>query len=111
MNIKHLFAAAAFAAVGASAIAQEATPDTWTRVAAVKSAEQVRSELAQARKDGTTKAWSAGYMEKVASVKSREQVREEAMAARYSGELRAIGDEAHALVPSRRPSTVLAGSR
>ena len=111
MNRKHLFAAVAFAVVGASAIAQEATPDTWTRVAAVKSAEQVRAELAQARKDGTIKFGGAGYMEKISSVKSREQVRHEAVAARDSGELGAIGDEAYAFAPAGTPATVVARTR
>jgi hypothetical protein len=111
MDIKSLFASVALAVVGISAGAQEATTDTWTRVTPVKSVEQVRSELAQARKDGTIKFGSAGYMEKLASNKSRGEVREETIASRNSGELSAIGGEAHAFAPTRKTSTVLAGAR
>jgi hypothetical protein len=111
MNRNHLLAALAFAVVGTSAIAQEATPDTWTQAAATKSVEQVRAELAQARKDGTIKFGGAGYMEKLTSVKSRDQLRAEVVAARRSGELGAIGSEAHAFAPAAGPNTVLAQSR
>ncbi len=94
------------------AAAQEATPDTWQQAQSTKSVEQVRSELAQARKDGTIKFGGAGYMEKVASVKSRAQVRDEAIAARATGELQAIGGEAHAFAPrAQGTSTVVAGNR
>jgi hypothetical protein len=102
MNSKDLIAAATLALIAVSATAQEATPDTWTQVPAVKSVQQVRSELTQARKDGTIKFGSAGYMEKLPSAKSREQVRDEVIGARYSGELRAIGAEAYAFVPTRK---------
>jgi hypothetical protein len=109
MNRNHLLAAAlALAVVGTSAIAQEATPDTWTQAAATKSVEQVRTELAQARKDGTIKAWSSGYIEKVPAVKSREQVRAEVAAARRNGELDSFGSEAFAFAPPAAPATVLA---
>jgi hypothetical protein len=111
MNRKQLIAIA-LALVGTSSVfAQEATSDSWQQVAASKSFEQVRAELAQARKDGTIKAWSAGYIEKIQSVKSRGQVQAEVAAARRSGELDAIDSEAYAFAPSNASTTVLARSR
>ena len=111
MNATHLISAISVVLVGASAVAQEATPDTWTQVPAVTSVEQVRAELGQARKDGTIKAWSAGYIEKSPAVKSRQEVRDETLAARRSGELNAIGSEAYAFTPPAAPSTSLARNR
>ena len=108
MNRNHLLSALVLAVAGSSAFAQEATSDSWQQVAAVKSVEQVRSELAQARKDGTIKSWSAGYIETVASTKSRDQLRAEVAAARRSGELDSIQGEAYAFAPAATPSTVLA---
>jgi hypothetical protein len=108
MNRNHLLSALVLAVAGSSAFAQEATSDNWQQVAAVKSVEQVRSELAQARKDGSIKSWSAGYIETVASTKSRDQLRAEVAAARRSGELDSIHGEAYAFAPAATPSTVLA---
>ncbi len=76
MNRKQAIALA-LAIAGTSAFAQEATSDIWMHAQSNKSFEQVRAELVQARKDGTIKFGSAGYMEKVASVKSRDQLRAE----------------------------------
>ena len=111
MNRNHLLAAVAIALAGSSAFAQEATPDTWQQASATKSFEQVRAELAQARKDGTIKSWSAGYIEKLPAVKTREQLRAEVTAARRSGELDSIGSEAHAFAPAAAPTTVLASKQ
>ena len=111
MNRNHLFAAIALAVAGTSAFAQEATADTWQQVAATKSVEQVRTELAQARKDGTIRSWSAGYIEKLPAVKSRDQLRAEVAAARRSGELDSIDSEAYAFAPATVPTTVLASNR
>ena len=111
MNRNHLLAAVAIALAGSSAFAQEATPDTWQQVAATKSVEQVRTELAQARKDGTIRSWSAGYIEKLPAVKSRDQLRAEVAAARRSGELDSIDSEAYAFAPATVPTTVLASNR
>jgi len=111
MNRNHLFAALVLAVAGTSSFAQEATPDTWQQVAATQSVEQVRAELAQARKDGTIKAWSAGYVEKLTSAKSRDQARAEVAAARRSGELDTIDSEAFSFAPAAASATVLASSR
>jgi len=107
MNRKQVIAIA-LAIAGTSAFAQEATSDIWMHAQSNKSFEQVRGELVQARKDGTIKFGSAGYMEKVASVKSRDQLRAEVAAARRSGELDAIDSEAYAFAPATQPTTTLA---
>ena len=107
MNRKQAIALA-LAIAGTSAFAQEATSDIWMHAQSNKSFEQVRGELVQARKDGTIKFGSAGYMEKVSSVKSRDQVRAEVAAARRSGELDAIDSEAYAFVPAGKSPTTLA---
>lgn len=102
-----LIATVAFAVAGAgAAFAQEATPDTWAQVAATKSRAQVQAELQQARKDGTIKSWSAGYIEPLKSVKSREQVRAEFSAARATGEFDAINGEVYGYTPA--PAAVYA---
>jgi len=92
MNAKQLIAVAAIALTGAAGFAQEITPDTTTFVAS-KSREQVNTELLAARKDGTIKAWSVGYIEPVHAVKSREQVRNELAVAKANGEFAAINTE------------------
>jgi hypothetical protein len=108
MNRKHIIAAVAFAALGTTAFAQEATPDTWQQAQSTKSVEQVRGELAQARKDGSIKFGGAGYMEKLASAKSRDQLRSEVQSARSTGELDAIDAEAHAFTHIAGQTTVVA---
>ncbi|MBT9489833.1 MAG: DUF4148 domain-containing protein [Rubrivivax sp.] len=99
MNTKHLIAAAALALIGSTAFAQEATSDAWMNVAATKSTAQVASELAQARKDGTIKAWSAGYFEPIKVSKTRAQVVAETLAAIRGGEVAVIDSEAYAFNP------------
>ena len=100
MNRKQFFAAAAIAVLGTSAFAQEATPDTWRDVQLSKSRAEVQAELAQARQDGTIKAWSAGYIEPLkGSLKSRAEVRAEVELARHSGELQAINGEVYQFTP------------
>ena len=100
--------ALALAIAGTSAFAQEATSDSWMQAQSTKSFDQVRAELVQARKDGSIKFGSAGYIEKVASVKSRDQLRADVAAARRSGELDAIDSEAYAFAPATQSATTLA---
>jgi hypothetical protein len=108
MNSKQLFAAAAIALIGStSAFAQEATSDAWLNIAATKSRTQVAAELAQARQDGTTKAWSAGYIEKLKVSKTRAEVVVATLAARQTGELDTINSEVYAF----NPQAVQAGVR
>ena len=52
MSIKQLVAAAGVAIVAATAVAQEATPDTWINIEGTKSRAQVKEELAIARANG-----------------------------------------------------------
>ena len=100
MNRKTLITATAFALLGAtSAFAQEATSDTWQQVQATKSRAEVQAELLQARKDGSIKFGSAGYIEPLKSVRSRAEVRAEVAQARASGELDAINGEVYGFQP------------
>jgi len=82
-----------FAAIG-SAVAKEATSDAWMNIDSSKSRAQVQAELAQARADGSIRAFSAGYIPSVASSKTRAEVVAELSAARKSGELDRIHAEA-----------------
>ena len=96
MNSKQLFAAAAFALIGSTSFAQEATSDAWMNVSSIKSTAQVAAELAQAKQDGSIKASSAGYTNPVGVSKTRAEVMAETVAARRSGELDAINSEVYA---------------
>ena len=93
------------ATIGAAALAQEATPDTWMNATASKSREQVQQELQQARKDGSIKSWSANYdfVGRTASAKTRDQVRAELVAARESGEYDSLNSEAYGFHIPRTP--------
>ena len=96
---QRLITFALFATFGGAAFAQEATPDTWLNGAvASKSRDQVKAELAQARKDGTINAVSVNYNFAAATnaTKSRDQVKAELMAARESGEYDVLNNEVHA---------------
>lgn len=113
MNRKSLVTTTlAFALLGSgAAFAQEATPDAWMQAAMSSSRTQVQAELQQARKDGTIRATSAGYMPPFKPVASRAAVHTETMAAMRSGELERIDAEAQAFVAPRSQAapTVLAG--
>ena len=103
MNTSKTFLFATLAALvttfAAPAMAQEATPEP-TKAVSTKSRAQVAEELAQARRDGTSKAVSAGYdfVKPVASVRSRAEVRAELDAARASGEFADLNSEAPDIV-------------
>ena len=125
MNAKTIATALfALAALSSGAQAQEATVEAapqWTigRSAAAtattaaapvagKTREQVRAELEQARKDGSIKAWSAGYIESLpAGTASRADKRAEAAAALRTGEVARINAEAvdfqGVRTPARQP--------
>ena len=123
MNAKTIATALfALAALSSGAQAQEATveaapqwtigrstPAATTTTAAApvagKTREQVRAELEQARKDGSIKAWSAGYIESLpAGTASRADKRAEAAAALRSGEVARINAEAVDLQGVRAPA-------
>ena len=95
--IQSLIAAIALTAAAAgSALAQEATPDSWLQsVQSTKSRADVSAELTAARQSGLTKAWSAGYMEPVRSPALRAEVQARTLQAIQSGELKAINSEVY----------------
>jgi len=99
MTRKNILVAAAFALLGTTAFAQEATPDTWRDVNLSKSRDQVQAELVQARKDGSLKALSAGYNETVKFSRTRAEVQADLAAAQASGELAAINAEVYGFQP------------
>jgi Domain of unknown function (DUF4148) len=109
MNTQQLIAAAALAFIGStSAFAQEATADAWMNASVTKSRAEVQAELAQARKDGTIKFGSAGYIEPLKVSKTRAEVVAATLAARDSGEIDAINGEVYEF--NARPAVRLAKS-
>lgn len=96
------------ALAGTTTFAQEATSDDWMNVASTKSRSQVQAELQQARKDGTVRAWSAGYIEPLRVSRTRAEVVASTLAARDSGELAAINSEVYRFDPV--PATRLAST-
>ena len=116
--MKKITLAALMFAASSAAFAQEAVVEpspAWTlgnpfvsAKAPGKTREQVRAELEQARKDGSIKAWSAGYIESLpAGTASRADKRAEAAAALRSGEVARINAEAvdfqGVRAPARQP--------
>ena len=73
-------------AAAVSAHAESPTMDETSRQvwAQTKTSDQVRSELLQARADGTTKVWSISYnpLQKAQSLRSRDELRAEVLALR-----------------------------
>lgn len=101
--IRHLFIAIALTAAAAgSALAQEATPDTWLHSAkSTLSSADVSTALVAARQPGLTKAWSEGYLETVRNPALRAEVQARTLQAIQSGELKAINSEVHGDTPAR----------
>jgi hypothetical protein len=96
---------AAVLGTATSVYAQEATPDTWiTEARATKTVEQVKAELAQARRDGTVHAVTPGYdfVARSDASKLRLQVRADLYKARETGELDALNNEAWNFASLRR---------
>lgn len=112
MTTRTVIASAVLAFVAAgSAFAQEASSDEWRNVAGTQSRAQVQAELAQARADGSIKAYGAGTMPTLVSTASRADVLAAVMSARASGELGRIGAEAWGFdQPSSGAGTRLAQS-
>ena len=89
-----IIAIALTAAAAGSALAQEATPDTWLHSAkSTLSRADVSADLQAARQSGLTKSWSAGYMEPVRNPALRAEVQARTLQAIQSGELKAINSE------------------
>jgi hypothetical protein len=109
MNTRTTLVSVALALVAGSAFAQEATSDDWLNAPATKTRAQVQAELAQARADGSIKAFSAGYIPTLATTATRAEVAATVQAARSSGELDRIDAEAWAFdAPARAADTRLA---
>ena len=94
-----ILAVALTAAAAGSALAQEATPDTWLQTTSTLSRADVATELAAARASGLTRAWSAGYIEPLRSQALRSAVQAQTLQAIASGELKAINAEAGGAAP------------
>jgi hypothetical protein len=86
--------ALALAAAGA-AYADDPTLDTYSTSVSTKTRAEVQAELAQAKRDGSIKAWSISYnpLALMKPVKTRNEVVAELEAAQASGELRALNSE------------------
>jgi Domain of unknown function (DUF4148) len=95
--IRNLITAIALTAAAAgSALAQEATADSWLQAAqSTKSRADVGAELSAARQSGLTKAWAEGYIEPVRSPALRAEVQARTLQAIQSGELKAINSEVY----------------
>jgi hypothetical protein len=96
---------AAVLGAATSVYAQEATSDAWIREArSTKTVEQVKAELAQARRDGTVHAVTPGYdfVARSESNRLRLQVRADLYKARETGELDALNNEAWNFASVRR---------
>ena len=73
-----VIAIASLMAAGA-ALADDITPDHSAQALSLKSRDQVRAELFQARADGTTKVWSTSYnpLTVAKSLRARDEVKAE----------------------------------
>lgn len=109
---KQLIVAGLLAAFGATAFAQEAYPDTtWLTTSSTKTRADVRTEMDQAKADGSIKSGDIGYNFVARfSTKSREQVKSELMAAKASGEFDAINKEGYGFAASLRGAPVYAST-
>jgi hypothetical protein len=110
--------ALALAAAGA-AYAESPTIDNYLHVQSTKTRTEVATELAQAKRDGSIKAWSTSYnpLALMKSTKTRTEVVAELKAAQTSGELSALTSEdsgsaylARAARPGVPTTRVLAGT-
>ena len=89
------------ATLGAAALAQEATPDTWMNATSSKSRDVVRAELRQAQQDGSIVSEAYNFAGRTPSITTREQVRAELVAAKTSGEFEALNAESHSFQAPR----------
>ena len=84
-----------------TALAQEATPDTWMQASvSTKSRAEVQADLVAARQRGLIKSWSAGCFEPVRSQRARADVKAATLRAVDSGEIKAINAEVYSFVPA-----------
>ena len=108
--------AAAVSAHAETPTLDDTAKQAWSQT---KTSGQVRTELLQARADGTTKVWSISYnpLHKVQSLKSREQVRAEVLALRAADQGNPlVGEDSGSFFlaqqkPAREAGPVLADAR
>lgn len=116
-KLSQVFATAAVAVIGfagAPSFAQEATYEYPQAVASDLTRAQVQTELAQARRDGSTRVWSTTYNHIAAakSLKSRAEVQAEVLGTGRASTAVMLGEDSGSFALSRQPArggvTVLA---
>lgn len=116
-KLTQVFATAAIAAIGyagAPAFAQQATYEYPQAVAGDATRAQVQAELAQAKRDGSTRVWSTTYnhMAAAKSMKTRAEVQAEVLGAERAASAAMLGEDSGSFAMSRQPArrgvTVLA---
>jgi len=102
----------AVALVGA-AYADDPTPDNNQSVASTKTRAEVQAELAQAKRDGSIKAWSMHYnhLAVAKSVNTRNEVLADLKAAQATGELKAFNSEVTGFADAARAVKPAAATR
>lgn len=100
-----LVASATLALAGTAAFAQEATPDYPQAVSSNVTRAQVQAELAQAKRDGSMRAWSTSYNPFAAarSLKTRDEVRAELMGGDRALYAALSGEDSGAFALARQP--------
>jgi hypothetical protein len=94
MNVtRHFVAILVSTTFGVAAHAQEATPDTWTKVHASQTRDSVRQQIASA--DPSVKAEAYDFMARPASTRTRGEVLSDLVAAKASGKLASLNGEAY----------------
>ncbi len=119
-KLTQVLATAAIAALGFATLtgahAQEATPDHPQAVNSSLTRAQEQAELAQAKRDGTTRVWSTQYNHIAAakSVKSRAEVQAEMLGAGHDLAAAITAEDGGSFAFARQPAlraaaTVVAG--
>lgn len=116
-KLAQVFATVAVAALGVVAVpsfAQQATYEYPQAVADSATRAQVQAQLAQAKRDGSTRVWSTTYnhMAAAKSLKSRAEVQAEVLGTDRASTAAMLGEDSGSFALSRQPArggvTVLA---
>ncbi len=116
-KLSQVLATAAVAVIGfasAPSFAQQATYEYPQALAGSATRAQVQGELAQAKRDGTTRVWSTTYnhMAAAKSLKSRAEVQAEVLGVDRDSTATMLGEDSGSFAlsrqPARRGATVLA---
>lgn len=99
-------AVAAIGFAGAPSFAQEATYDYPQAATSHTTRTQVLAELAQARRDGSTRVWSTTYnhMAAAKSLKTRAEVQAEVLGADRAAMAAMSGEDSGSFALSRQPA-------